>query len=279
MALGDLKMGDTTAWIKDRLKMSTGISVILASDPKACVWGGYLFEERCRCLKVERLAVSSGCHMLRQTTIHIHTYGQHAHILEEGRKLEYLTSKGTRRKIVPGLIFRSTHFAQTFCKVEQANEKLFEEFFRYSPRRQQCKAEKQWQNERQLPWGARAAQQQPPWRPREEPKLPLFPLCAKAFACPPLPCRFPRSWMASVVHLGSPKRNKHTNERAIPQKGLFSPRLPPPLRPLLSRWLWTVSSNPSSFITSLSVHFHFQAACYPLNLDITSTQTPSLCLS
>lgn len=127
--------------------------------------------------------------------------------------------------------------------------------------------------------GARAAQQQPPWRPREEPKLPLFPLCAKAFACPPLPCRFPRSWMASVVHLGSPKRNKHTNERAIPQKGLFSPRLPPPPRPLLSRWLWTVSSNPLSFITSPSVHFHFQAACYPLNLDITSTQTPSLCLS
>lgn len=99
-------------------------------------------------------------------------------------------------------------------------------------------------------------------------------------ALPSLAASHGAGW-PSVVHLGSSKRNKHTNERAIPQKGRFSPpRLPPPLRPLLSRWLWTVvSSDPSSFITRLGAHFHFQAARYPLDLDITSTQTSRLCLS
>lgn len=103
-------------------------------------------------------------------------------------------------------------------------------------------------------------------------------------ALPSLAASHGAGW-PSVVHLGSPKRNKHTNERAIPQKGHFSPPplppcLPPPLRLLLSTWLWTVvSSDPSSFITRLGAHFHFQAARYPLDLDITSTQTSSLCLS
>lgn len=34
MALGDFKMGETATWVKDRFKMSAGISVILASDPQ-----------------------------------------------------------------------------------------------------------------------------------------------------------------------------------------------------------------------------------------------------
>lgn len=83
-------------------------------------------------------------------------------------------------------------------------------------------------------------------------------------ALPSLAASHGAGW-PSVVHLGSPKRNKHTNERAIPQKGQFPPptHLLPPLRPLLSRWLWTVvSSDASSFTTRLGAHFHFQAACY-----------------
>lgn len=84
-------------------------------------------------------------------------------------------------------------------------------------------------------------------------KAPLVSTLSQSSCLLSLPCRFPRSWMASVVHLGSPKRNKQTNERAAPQKGRFSRRFPPSFHPLLSRWLWTGSSNPSSFITRLSV--------------------------
>lgn len=49
-------------------------------------------------------------------------------------------------------------------------------------------------------------------------------------ALPSLAASHGAGW-PSVVHLGSPKRNKHTNERAIPQKGQFSPRPPAYLLP------------------------------------------------
>lgn len=69
--------------------------------------------------------------------------------------------------------------------------------------------------------GPTEAQWQPPWRPRVGPKLPLSPLWAKAFAYSPLPCCFPRSWMDQSCS-PSPKRNKRTNERAVPKKACFS---------------------------------------------------------
>lgn len=58
------------------------------------------------------------------------------------------------------------------------------------------------------------------------------------------------------------------------KKGLFSPGLPPP--PPSTSQQMAMDSDSSSFITRLSVHFHLQPAGYPLNLDITSTQTSSL---
>lgn len=70
--------------------------------------------------------------------------------------------------------------------------------------------------------GPTGTQWQPPWRPRVGPKLPLSALRAKAFGYSPLPCCFPRSWMGQCCS-PSPKRNKRTNERAVPKKACFSP--------------------------------------------------------
>lgn len=89
-----------------------------------------------------------------------------------------------------------------------------------------------------------------------EPKLLL--------ALPSLAASHGAGWPA-LFTLALQKETNIQMKEPFHKKACSPPRLPPPLRPLLSRWFWTVvSSDPSSFITRLSAHFHFQAACYPL---------------
>lgn len=92
----------------------------------------------------------------------------------------------------------------------------------------------------------------------------------------PLPPRWPLPTELHGPVLFTLALQKETN---IQMKEPFHKKAPPP-RPLLSRWLWTVvSSRPSSFAARLGAPSLFQAACYPLDLDTTSTQTSSLCRS
>lgn len=99
-------------------------------------------------------------------------------------------------------------------------------------------------------------------------------------ALPSLAASHGAGW-PSVVHLGSPKRNKHTNERAIPQKGQSppTPYLLPSVRFSADGFGPLSPQIPRRSPRGSVLIFIFKRPVITLDLDITSTQTSSLCLS
>lgn len=113
------------------------------------------------------------------------------------------------------------------------------------------------------------AQQQPPWRPREGPKLPSTPLWAKPLLnlLPSnLPCRFPQHWMCIRASPWLSKRHTRKQMKEQLRKGYF-------LSLSHSRWFCPlVPSNPLSSVTQH--HLLFPPSWPHLPSDIES-----LCLS